>query len=277
MKIFITGASSYVGARLYLDLRKEFDTTGTYNNSKLSEEFVHLDTTNQKQVSKVVEQTKPNYIIHTAANASSAWCEENPVAAIALNERATQYIVEAANKNKCKIIFISSFAAFEPNNVYAKTKLKSEEIVKGTNAGWIILKPSLILGYSPNTTNDRPFNRLLRNLEDRTPAEYDISWKFQPTYIRQLSEIIIEVITRNIQGETIPVAVENLKSRFDTAKDILKPFGIEVKPIDKKDTKHFSVKKELSKLKELSLPFYTYEEMITEVIKEIKNKDKFTF
>lgn len=272
MKILLTGASSYVGARIYFDLSKDFDVIGTYNATRLSKSFVKLDVTNKDEVVNVFEKEKPNIIIHIAANANSRWCEANPELAVALNETSTKYIVDEANKIKAKVIFLSSFAAYEPNNVYAKTKFNSEEIIKKTKAGWLILRASLILGYSPNSENDRPFNRLLRNLDGGVPAEYDTSWKFQPTYLGHISEVIKAVIQRDINSEIIPVAVDDLKSRYDTANDILTPFGIEVKPFDAKDTNHFSEKKSLSKLAELNLPVYTYDQMIKKILEEIRNR-----
>lgn len=275
MKILITGASSYVGARIYFDLSKKFEVVGTYNSSRLSENFVKLDITNNTEVVSVLEKEKPNIIIDVAANANSRWCEANPEAAIDLNEKATQYLVDAANKINSKIIYISSFAAFNPDNIYGKTKYNSEQIIKKTKNSWIILRPSLILGFSPNTTNDRPFNRLLKNLDEGTLAEYDTSWKFQPTYLAHLSEIIEEIISRNIKNKLIPVVIDELKSRFDTANDILSPFGVKVIPIDNHDTAHFSEKKDISQLKKLNLPIYTYNEMVQKIIEEIKNRDIF--
>ena len=275
MKILITGASSYVGARIYLDLSKNYQVIGTYNSSRLSSSFVKLDVTNQMEVSTILEKEKPDIVIDVAANANSRWCEANPEEAINLNEKSTQYLVDAANKISAKIIYISSFAAFNPDNVYGKTKYNSEQIIKGVKSGWIILRPSLILGFSPNTINDRPFNRLLKNLDEGTLAEYDTSWKFQPTYIGHLSDVIKEIIKKNINNELVPVVVDELKSRYDTANDILSSFGIKVIPIDNHDTAHFSEKRDISKLKELNLPTYTYQEMIRKIVDEIKNRDMF--
>lgn len=273
MKILITGASSYVGARIYLDLSKDYHVVGTYNSSRLSSSFVKLDVTNKAEVSTILEKEKPDIIIDVAANANSRWCEANPEEAIKLNEKATQYLVDAANKINAKIIYISSFAAYNPDNVYAKTKYNSEQIIKNTKNGWIILRPSLILGFSPNITNDRPFNRLLKNKDEGTLAEYDTSWKFQPTSLGHLSDVIKEIINKNINNELIPVVVDELKSRYDTANDILSPFGIKVIPIDNHDTAHFSEKKDISKLKKLELPTCTYQDMINRIVEEIKNRD----
>lgn len=276
-KILVIGASSYLGARLYLDLSSDYEVTGTYNLSKLSDNFVKLDITSESEVNEIISKEEPDIIVHAAANASSKWCEENPQLATKLNETSTEYVVNSANKIGAKVVYISSFAVFNLSSLYAKTKFNSESIIKDTKAGWIILRPSLILGFSPNTVNDRPFNRLLKNLDDGTPAEYDTSWKFQPTYIGHISEVIKEVIEKGITNEIIPVAVSDLKSRFDTAKDILSPFGIEVKPFDAKDASHSSKPEELTKLKELGLPTYTYGKMINKIVDEIKNREVFKY
>jgi len=77
-EVLITGANSYVGARIYYDLRRDFGIVGTYHNFQLSSDFVHLDITNPTEVKKVVEQVDPATIVHVAANASAKWCEDHP-------------------------------------------------------------------------------------------------------------------------------------------------------------------------------------------------------
>lgn len=271
MKILILGASSYLGARLYFDLRKDFEVVGTFANNPLSSKFIHLDITNPLEIEKVIASQKPDVIIHTANNANARWCEAHPTEAKLLNQDATQHIVGSANKIKAKVIYISSMIAVNPTNLYGRTKVASENVVKTTKAGYLILRPSLILGFSPNTTNDRPFNRILKSLESTEKVEYDISWKFQPTYIRHVSEVIKQAIHKNIFEHIIPIQVEDLKSRFDVAKDILSPFHIPVHPIDMKDTSS-SVKNSTTTLKELNLPIYTYTQIIENIVEEIKNR-----
>lgn len=272
-EVLVTGASSYVGARLYHDLREKFDVVGTYHNTRLSDALVPLDTTDQEAVKKLVKETQPSTIVHVAANASAKWCEDHQEEARALNEVATRSIVYAAQSVNAGVIFISSFAALDTSNVYGQTKAASEQAVKKLNR-WAILRPSLVIGFSPNTTNDRPFNRLLKNIDAGTPAIYDTSWKFQPSYLGHLSEVITLVIDKGINAETIPIAVAVLKSRFDIAKDILGNFGIEVKPDDKHDQTPV-LEDDLGKLKELGLPIYQYDQIIRACVDEIKRRDEF--
>lgn len=272
-KVLITGASSYVGARLYCDLKEKFDVVGTYHNTRLSDALVPLDTTNQAAIKKLVEEIQPSMIVHAAANASAKWCEEHPEEARALNQEATKSIVAAAQAVGAGVIFISSFAALDTSNVYGQTKAASEEAVKKLRR-WVVIRPSLILGFSPNITNDRPFNRLLKNIDEGTPAVYDTSWRFQPSYLGHISEVITLIIDKRINAETIPIAVAGLKSRFDIAKDILGEFGIEVIPEDKHD-QTLVLEDDLSKLKELGLPMYQYGQIIKACLDEVKHRERF--
>src|SRR3989344_3957004 len=269
MNILITGASSYVGASIYSRLKDKYYVVGTYHSHQLFPELEYLDITNQKNVRDFVLVTKPNVIIHVAANASGSWCDQNPEHAIAINHSGTKYIVDAANAVNSKVILISSFAVANTESLYGRTKIVSEQYVKEVKAGYIILRPSLIVGFSPNTTNDRPFNRFLRNIVEGTPAVYDTSWKFQPTWLRHLDAVIEEIIERGITNEIIPISVPELTTRSDLAKDILSQFNITVYAEDKHDsTPTFS--EDLKKLKDLKLPEYTYSEMVGGIVEEIK-------
>lgn len=274
MKILLTGASSYVGARLYFDLSKTQEIVGTYSGNRLSNKFLHLDITDSEEIKSLIKKEKPDTIIHAASIADARWCEANPELAVSLNQSATSNIVEEANAIGAKIIYISSFAAIKPENVYGRTKFESEKYVNATKAGFLILRPSLLIGYSPNTVNDRPFNRFLKNLDEKTEAIYDTSWHFQPSYLGHLSDVIMEIIGRNIWNETIAVAVKEIKTRYEVAMDILGAFDIEVKPVDKQD-KTAQISDSLEKLKELKLPQYSYEEIIKNCIEEIKNRNTF--
>jgi dTDP-4-dehydrorhamnose reductase len=272
-KVLIIGASGYVGARLYYELRKKYNTVGTYHSTPLSDVFLQLDVTREKDVEKLVKRVHPNIIIDAAANSSSKWCENHFNEAKILNVTATKFIVKAAGEINAKVIFISSAAALEKVNVYGRTKAESEKIVQKINK-WIILRLAPIIGYSPSTAKGRMFNRILRNIKQKTPVIYDNSWKFQPSYLKHIVEVIAIIIDKDINAQIIPVVVSDLKSRFDVARDILNKFNIKVTPKDKQD-KTPILKDDLSKLKELGLPIYEYNEVIEACVDEIRHREQF--
>jgi dTDP-4-dehydrorhamnose reductase len=269
-KILLTGASSYVGARMYIDLKDKYTITGTYHSNKLFSELRQLNLKDKQSIKDSVKREKPEVIIHVANHASPRPAFKDKIDFIELNKQATKNLIKTANEFNCKIIFISSFAAIEPDNIYGKLKHESEELIKQTKAGYVILRPSLIIGGSPNTTNDRPHNRLLRSYENKDQvAEYDTSWTFQPSYVGHLSDISDQVIAKDIWDKTFPVVIDKLVTQYQLAKDIIKPLGITVKPIDKQFT-YPTLRESTDSLKQFSLKPSSYQEMINTIIKEIR-------
>ncbi len=84
MKILITGASGYVGARMFADLLGHYDVVGTFQGHKLFGGLLKLDIANREDVFKMVSKIHPNLIIHAAAISSRRLCEERPQEAFAL-------------------------------------------------------------------------------------------------------------------------------------------------------------------------------------------------
>lgn len=184
-------------------------------------------------------------------------------------------MIKCANEIGAKVIFISSQAASVATEIYGKLKAKSEAFVTTTKAGYLILRPSLILGMSPNTTNPRPFNHILKCLDDTTTVgAFDISWKLQPTYIGHLSQIIEKTITNNTWNKIIPVFTDELVTQFKIAQDILNAFGVSVTQTDQ----HIPIppsNNDLSVFNTFDLSPHTYSEMIDVIIQEIKERNKF--
>ncbi len=269
MRILLTGASSYVGAKFYQDL-KGHHVVGTFYSNPFFPELHRLDITKRDDVLALAAHVRPEVIIHVAANASSNWCDQHPDMASMINAEGTKNIVDAAKAVHARLIYISSFAAIAPTTLYGRTKRMGEELVKNST-DYVILRPSLIVGYSPNTHNDRPFNRILQNITNGTKAEYDTSWRFQPTWLTHLSDVVQICLEGRIHNETIPVSVPEITSRYELARDILSHFTIIATPVNNRDTSPV-FEENLSKLAQLSLPSCTYQAMIEGIVKDIREQ-----
>lgn len=275
MKILLIGANSYVGARLFYDLRSSFQIIGTYHKEQFFHEFFQLDITSRESLSNIFSNIKPDIVIHAANYPSPSNAVNNEEAFRSLNDKGTQNVVEFSNKFGSKLIFISSQAANNPSNLYGELKLKSEMLAKQVTNGYLILRPSYIVGFSPNTSNPRPFNKILKCIDDpKTIAEFDISWKLQPTYLGHLSAVIKWIINTDNWNQEVPVFIDELVTQYQIASDILSSFEIEVNKIDlginippSRDSLDF--------FNSMQLPPRTYAEMIEIVVSEIRNRDKF--
>jgi len=212
--------------------------------------------------------------VHSAANASSKSCELDPMNAMLVNDIGTYNIVKAANRHGSFVIYISGTVAALQSNSYEKTKFKAEESVRHADAGYAVLRPSVIFGMSPNTTTDKPFNQMLRNIEGKGTPAYDMSWRFQPTWIGHISEIIGSIMDKGIRNEEVPVIVREMKSKFDIASDLLSEFGIKATPSDEKSHRPSS-EHSIGGLIRLGLPIHSYAEMKGSIIKELRERDSY--
>ncbi len=269
--LLITGASSYVGAKIYRDLKqsphfKSFEIVGTYNCNPLFPELVKLDLSDRIATSELIKRICPTWIIHIAAIPNQAGCSKDEGYAERVNYEGTRAVVEEANALGAKVLFISSEAAYD-HSLYGKLKKQGEDAVKGTRAGYVILQPAMIFGASPNTKNDRPYNRLLRAIEKGAPTSFDSDVKFYPTWLGNLSEIIQEILRRPILNEVIAVVGERESSRFEVAQKVLQKFSI---PVSEEHSKSSGSNAPLTQdaLRRLKLPCYSTDEILTKVALE---------
>jgi dTDP-4-dehydrorhamnose reductase len=273
-KILVTGASGYVGARIYIDLQKKYNVVGTYFNNDFNENLVKIDITDLNSVRSVFNAYNPDFIVHVAAFPVSPQNDEQKKLIEKLNYKGVDNIVKVSNEIGAKVVFVSSAIALtdsssSANDIYGQSKAYGERECKKVVTGSLIVRPHTVFGYSPNMTNDRSFNRILKNIFLKTPAIYDNSWKFEPTYIGHISGVIDKYILGDIKANIMNVAFDTLKSKYDLGFDILNNFGIEVTPVDNKST--WAVTKlDLTDFYKLNLHVKSYNEMISTMVEEIK-------
>ncbi|MDE1854710.1 MAG: sugar nucleotide-binding protein [Candidatus Micrarchaeota archaeon] len=268
MRFLITGASSYVGARVYRALREEFDVLGTYHSNRLFKEQKKLDLSNSSEIKAIISKEKPEVIVHIAG-LPLGQCAENSKLAHEINVDATRRIVETANEIGARIIYMSTIMAGKASDVYGKTKLEAEGYVAGTKAGFIVLRGALTIGQSPNTTAEKYYNRILRSVAEKSRLTFDNSALTQITYLGSIPEIISRSQENDkLWGQTIPVVADEKKTRFAIASDLLGEFGVTCEP--SKGTRYIDeAYYTTEKLRELKLPAYNYRQIIKKTISEM--------
>ncbi len=271
-RILITGASGYVGSKIYNDLKESgFDVKGTYYKTQLYDELIQVDLTNREQISKILKEISPDIIIHTAADAHTKTCENSPKYARKINVESTRFLTEYAKKHDTRFIHISTFACYNPSNVYGKTKYEAEQLVSALN-NYVILRPSLIIGSSPNVTNSNFFNNLIIDLQKDTEIEADISWEFEMTSLSHLSELVKHLIEKlDILKIMIPVIEHGITSRYIIASELSSIYDGKVVKIDQ-NRAMLLPEIEDGLMKELGLPDYSYKESIETIKEELQNK-----
>ena len=118
-----------------------------------------MDVTDLASVKHHIPKSRPDVIIHCAANSNLDECEKAPDKAEAINVKSTEYLITAANELGSRLIFVSSDMVFNgergnyretdpvsPISVYGRSKVQSEEILVSLCNNYVIARAALIYG-----------------------------------------------------------------------------------------------------------------------------------
>ena len=275
MKVLITGSNGYLGTRLFEFLRKRqgIQVFGTYlsgggGENELSNQFL-LDITQEKNVIRVMDAVQPDCVVHAAAIVHGDLANDTSLLR-EVNINGTKNIIEAARKHNSKILYISTIAALGSGNEYGKSKLEGEKIVQDSFLEYCIVRPSVIIGLSPNRDPSVMFNNILDGVLRGTQVIVDSEWKFQPSWIDHVCEVIAQWLDGKImdQGPLYPIVPE-VKSRFEIAEDILSRFSLHAVPVQNPRYEENELIGQESLIRN-NLPIYSYENVLNTIVEQMR-------
>ena len=229
-KILVTGGAGVIGSYVS-EVFKD-------SNIILTEKDT-LDITKKSQVLEQVKKYNPDLIIHLAALTNVDFCELNESIATKVNFEGTKNVAMVCKKYSIPLVYISTATVFDgknppkggytendkpaPINVYGKTKLLGEEIIKKTLKNYILIRIGWLVGGGKN---DKFFisymsKKILRG--EHIFAVNDIFGTL--TYARDLLNFVKEKLDQQETG-LFHLACRGACSRYDIAlvlKNILNP------------------------------------------------------
>lgn len=165
-KVLVTGSNGLLGQKLtslYLNHPEVhlIATARGENRHAVTQgyDYISMDITNREEVFRILEEQKPDTIIHTAAMTNVDQCESEKELCRALNVQAVQDLVEASNAIQAHFIHLSTDFIFDgtggpykeedapnPLSYYGWSKLDAEDIVKKEAKSWAIVRTILVFG-----------------------------------------------------------------------------------------------------------------------------------
>jgi dTDP-4-dehydrorhamnose reductase len=157
MKVLITGAKGQVGTELVrLAAEQGLDIDATDHNT--------LDITQTDQVMAYVKASRPDVVINAAAYTAVDKAEEESELAYKINADAVLNLANAVKDQHIPLLHISTDYVFDgskrdqyietdsvcPINVYGESKLRGEQLLKGSGANYINLRTSWVFGLKGN-------------------------------------------------------------------------------------------------------------------------------
>ena len=257
MKVFVTGVNGQLGHDVMNELNKRgYEGLGSDIAEKYSGvadgsavttmPYVSLDITDEEKVKKVIEEYKPDAVVHCAAWTAVDMAEDDDKVekVRAINADGTKYIAEACKEIDSKMVYISTDYVFngqgerpwqpddknyEPLNVYGQTKLEGELNVSGILDKYFIVRIAWVFGL-----NGKNFIKTMVNVGKSHDEVRVVNDQIgTPTYTLDLSVLLVDMIetdkygyyhaTNDDDGEYI--------SWYDFTKEIYRQAGMNTKVI----------------------------------------------
>ncbi len=240
MRILVTGASGLLGLNLALQFNGQHTIIGLFNDNLLAAapfEVCQVDLAHKGVPAKVIDDIRPDCIIHCAAMANVDANEAQPALAQRINAEVPGELAAAAHQAGIKLVHISTDAVFDglhgdyteespvhPINTYARTKLAGERAVMDANPDAIIARVNF---YGWSLTGTRSLAEFFVNhlrAGERVNGFTDV-W-FCPLQVNLLDETLMKMVERGLSGLYHTVSRECL-SKFDFGCRIARQFGLD--------------------------------------------------
>lgn len=246
MKILVTGAAGMLADSLVPTLRQKSCRVFSTDINISGSGCTFLDVRDHDQVQRFARRTRPDLIVHLAAETDVDKCEVEPDHAYRTNALGTQNVALVCKKLKIPIVYVSTAGVFDgrkdepytefdephPINAYGSSKLAGEIYVRQLVEEHFIIRAGWMVGGG---YKDKKFVRkILNQIAQGATKIYAVTDKYgTPTYAPAFSALVRKLIKTGFFG-TYHVACKGGGNRFDVAREILtitNRAGIDLVPV----------------------------------------------
>ena len=253
MKVFVTGVAGQLGhdiinelfARGHVGIGSDIapQYSGIADGSAVTTApYYPMDITDAVSVRNVLEQVRPDAVIHCAAwtAVDLAEDEENIPKVRAINAKGTENIAAVCKALDCKMTYISTDYVFDgqgeapwepdckdykPLNVYGQTKLEGELAVANTLDKFFIVRIAWVFGLNGNN-----FIKTMLNVGRKYDTVRVVNDQIgTPTYTLDLSRLLVDMIETEKYGYYHATNEGGYISWYDFTCEIFKQAGYDTK------------------------------------------------
>lgn len=203
MKILVTGASGQLGYDVCEELKwRKADYIGTSSRE--------LDITDSAAVEQMLQELRPDAVIHCAAYTKVDQAEDEPERCWAVNAEGTKNLAAACRRIHAKMLYISTDYVFPgtgeqfyeptdpvgPVNTYGRSKLAGELAVQSLLDRYFIVRISWVFGKNGNNF----VKTMLRLAETKTELNVVCDQIGSPTYTADLAPLLCDMVQTEKYG-----------------------------------------------------------------------------
>ncbi|MDO4467851.1 MAG: sugar nucleotide-binding protein [Bacillota bacterium] len=281
-KILVTGANGYIASFV----RKENPQFEWILMTRKD-----ADLSNPDSVEAFLNTQDFDICFHTAANATTAICEEQPELAHKINVESTQKIIEACQKKGARLIFCGTEQSFngkvnhgpfveeeplEAVTVYGQNKMECEELIRNQLSDYVILRFSWMMGLSFDGVKASPniIKNVMHALLTNTPTLFTVNEKRGMTYAKKLAKQFDKIV--NLPTDIYHVSNYNQFTTYESAVYVAKQLNANEEQIQKLILPNHEryadrfrdYRLDTKKIESFGITFGTFEENVKEVLSD---------
>ena len=246
MKVLVTGVAGQLGHDVMNELAKRghegvgsdlaAEYSGIADDSAVTKmPYVSMDITDAAAVETVLQEVKPDAVVHCAAwTAVDLGEDDDKVDKVrSINAGGTKNIAEVCKKLDCKMVYLSTDYVFDgqgtkpwdpdcktyqPLNVYGQTKLEGELAVSETLDKYFIVRIAWVFGV-----NGKNFIKTMLNVGKTHDTLKVVSDQVgTPTYTYDLARLLVDMIETDKYGYYHVTNEGGFISWYDFTKEIFR-------------------------------------------------------
>jgi len=233
MRVILFGATGLLGQEVVRAFKEEELTALSSKDTDLRD---------QTQVSRAIFDSRPDWIILSAAYTNVDGCESNRELAFSVNTEGAVNVANAARHARCRLIFLSTDYVFDgtkaspyetddqrnPINVYGETKAQAEMRLLEILPGVCIVRTSWLFGHG-----GKCFPETILKLAAMRPEISVVNDQHgSPTFTPDLASALLSLCRNQARGIVHATNAGDC-TWYDFAKEIVENAGLSthVKPV----------------------------------------------
>jgi dTDP-4-dehydrorhamnose reductase len=256
-RILVTGANGLLGQKLTAILQRDpaVHTIAT-SKGKLSYDLekgthLELDISDASQVNQVLQETRPEIVINTAAMTQVDLCETERELCWKSNVEAVKHLIASCQKANIHLIHVSTDFIFDgtrgpldetekpaPVNFYGESKLEAEKLLQNSSISWCILRTVLVYGVTRDMSRSNIVLWVKKSLEEGKAIQVvNDQWR-TPTLAEDLAEGCYLAAKKKAKG-IYHISGKDLLSPYDIAIQTAEFFKLDKSLISPSDSTKF--------------------------------------
>ncbi len=239
MKLLITGSSGLLGLNIAFDAMNAHEVVGV-DRAKLKSppfQIINADLLDDGAVDSVLDEARPEGLIHCAALADLEACEDDPSLARRLNADLPSALAKACRSRGLPMVQVSTDAVFDgaksgvytesdapnPVSVYAQTKLDGERAVLDEYPEAIVARVNF---YGWSLSGRRSLAEFFfHNLTNNKSMSGYTDVIFCPMHVTHLGRMLLAMLEKGLHGLYHAVGPQAM-SKYSFGLEIARKFGL---------------------------------------------------